>query len=173
MTSLANVEIEPGDARGVRAKARTGPLIALALVLLPLNAGTLLYTAKNAADVRESREALAAVKRSIDGLKLQIDKQDRNIARPDDAAIISQIEKLGKDLSLISERMRSGTLASGGSVILSAPGKEVMRRLEPPPNASSGAAFRHRMRTSRRPVPRAPRSPIGRAMSDPFRRRAS
>ncbi|MQX18128.1 hypothetical protein GHK62_26325 [Sinorhizobium terangae] len=142
---MANVEIEPGKARGVRtAKARTSkaPFIAVALVFLPLNAGTLLYTAKNAADVRESREALAAVKRSIDGLKLQIDKRDRNMGRADDAAIIrQQVEKLGKDLSLISERMRPGSLASGGSVILSAPGKEVMQRLESSPNASSGAMF--------------------------------
>ncbi|THK36188.1 hypothetical protein EHS39_21000 [Ensifer sp. MPMI2T] len=140
---MANVEIEPGDARGVRAaKMRTSnaPFIALALVFLPLNAGTLLYTAKNAADVRESREALAAVKRSIDGLKLQIDKQNRNFGRADVAAPIrQQVERLGKDLSVLSERMRSGSLASGGSVILSAPGKGAMQRLEPPPEAPSGA----------------------------------
>ncbi|MDK1490898.1 hypothetical protein QN219_12590 [Sinorhizobium sp. 7-81] len=141
MTGLANVEIEPGDASGVRvAKARTGnaPFIALALVFLPLNAGTLLYTAKNAADVRESREALAAVKRSIDGLRLQIGKQDRHIDRTDDAAPIrQQVEKLRKDLSLLSERMRSGSLASGGSVILSAPGKGVAR-IDAPPATASG-----------------------------------
>ncbi|NRP72778.1 hypothetical protein ILFOPFJJ_03677 [Ensifer psoraleae] len=144
MTSLANVEIEPGDASGVRAaKARTdnAPFFALALVFLALNAGTLLYTAKNAADVRESREALAAAKRSIDGLRLQIGKQDRNIGRADDPAPIrQQVEKLRKDLSLLSERMRSGSLASGGSVILSAPGKGVAR-LEAPPAAPSGAEF--------------------------------
>ncbi|WEX90776.1 hypothetical protein PZN02_004339 [Sinorhizobium garamanticum] len=146
MTNLANVEIEPGDARAVRAvkaaRASNAPFIALALVFLPLNAGTLLYTAKNAADVRESRETLAAVKRSIDGLKLQIDKQDRNMGRADDAVPIrQQVEKLGKDLSVLSERIRSGSLASGGSVILSAPGKGVMQRLEPTPEASSGAEF--------------------------------
>ncbi|MBB4184380.1 hypothetical protein GGE07_001006 [Sinorhizobium terangae] len=143
MTSLANAEIDPGDARGVRAaKTRTSnaPFIALALVFLPMNAGTLLYTAKNAADVRESREALAAVKRSIDGLKVQIDRQDPNIGGADAAIIRQQVEKLGKDLFVLSERIRSGSLASGGSIILSAPGKGVTQRLEPPPDALSGAA---------------------------------
>jgi hypothetical protein len=145
MNNLANVKIEPGDARGDRApKARThsAPFIALALVFLPLNAGTLLYTAKNAADVRESREALDAVKRSVDGLKLQIDKQDRNIgqiATADDAAVMRrQLDKLGKDLSALDERMRSGFLASGGSVILSAPGKDVTQRIEPSSAAPAG-----------------------------------
>ncbi|MBP1886666.1 hypothetical protein [Sinorhizobium mexicanum] len=143
MTNSANVEIEPGDARGLRAaKARmsNAPFIALALLFLPLNAGTLLYTAKNAADVRESHETLAAVKRSIDSLRLQIDKQDRNIGRADDAAPIrQQVERLVKDLSALSEQMRSGFLAAGGSVILSAPGKGVTQRLDPSQQARSGA----------------------------------
>ncbi|WP_324764827.1 hypothetical protein SO078_28410 (plasmid) [Sinorhizobium meliloti] len=147
MTSLANVEIEPDAARGSRAgrargQTRNGPFIALALVFLPLNAGTLLYTAKNAADVRESREALAAVKTSIDGLKLQIDRQARNIARiaeaDQTAAIRQQVEELGKNISALDDRMHSGFLPSGGSVVLSAPGKDVTQRLKPTSNTRPG-----------------------------------
>ncbi|WP_026617058.1 hypothetical protein [Ensifer aridi] len=146
MTGSVNLEIARNDAignRAAKARTRNGPFIALALIFLPLNAGTLLYTAKNAADVRESREVLAGVRRSIDGLRLQIDRQGRNIgqiATVDDAAALRrQVEKLEKDLSALHERMRSGFLASGGSVTLSAPGKEVMQRFEPSLEAPSGA----------------------------------
>lgn len=142
MVSMADIEIEPdGERRGRKAtepgpaRARFAPFVALALVFLPLNAGILLYTAKNAADVRESREALSAVKRSIDGLKLQIEKQGRHItqgAKADELAIIRQrLESLHKEVA----KMDGGTLfaspTASGSVILSAPGKEVTQRLEP------------------------------------------
>ncbi|WP_027998874.1 hypothetical protein [Sinorhizobium arboris] len=150
MTSLTDVEIEPDAARSslparARGQTRNGPFIALALVFLPLNAGTLLYTAKNAADVRESREALAAVKTSIDGLKLQIDKRARNIARiaeaDETAAIRQQVEELGKIISALDDRMHSGFLAAGGSVILSAPGKDVTQRLKPTSNTGPETDF--------------------------------
>ena len=142
MVGIADIEVEP-DARGERAagesnRARFAPFIALALVFLPLNAGTLLYTAKNAADVRESREALSAVKRSIDGLKLQIDKQARKVAKSDELTAIRQhVERLGKDVSALDGRMQSGLPASGGSLILSAPGKEVKQRLAPSPTTAA------------------------------------
>lgn len=139
MVEMANIEVEP-DARRERksdepVRKRATPFIALALVFLPLNAGTLLYTAKNAADIRDSREALAGVKRSIDGLKLQLEKQSRNIARvaeADELAIVRQrLENLQKAVSELDGGMRSGLPSSGGSVILSAPGKGATQRLEP------------------------------------------
>lgn len=143
MVSIADIEIEP-DGRSERgekesARSRFAPFIALALVFLPLNAGILLYTAKNAADVRESREALAAVKRSMDGLKLQIEKQGRHIAqgaRADELAIIRQrLEGLRKEMAKFDSGMRFASPGSG-SVILSAPGKEITQRLEPSPGAA-------------------------------------
>ncbi|AWI61171.1 hypothetical protein ABIA22_006108 [Sinorhizobium fredii] len=139
MVSMANIEIEP-DARRERTadepiRKRAVPFIALALIFLPLNAGILLYTAKNAADLRESRDVLAGVKRSLDGLKLQLEKQGRNIARgakADELAIVRQrLENLQKAVSGLDDGMRSGLPSSGGSVILSAPGKGATQRLEP------------------------------------------
>ncbi len=116
-------------------RTKSLPLIALVLALFPVNAGVLIYTAKNAADVRESRETLSALKRSIDSLKTQVDKQGRFIARnakAEDLAIIrSHTESLHKTLNEIDDRMRSSFFAppSAGSIILSAPGKEVTQRL--------------------------------------------
>ncbi|WP_052522722.1 hypothetical protein [Ensifer sp. BR816] len=136
---MTNIEVEPDARREQKAdepvRKRAAPFIALALVFLPLNAGILLYTAKNAADVRESREVLAGVKRSIDGLKLQLEKQSRNIARvagADELAIVRQrVENLQKAVLELDDGMRSGLPSSGGSVILSAPGKGATQRLEP------------------------------------------
>ncbi len=140
MVSLANVDVELDGVRRERAaeepaRSRFAPFIALAVVFLPLNAGMLLYTAKNAADVRESREAIAAVKRSIDGLKLQIEKQGRHVvqgAKADELAIIrQQLEGLRKEIAEFDGGVRLSAPASGGSVILSAPGKGVTQRLQP------------------------------------------
>lgn len=140
MVSMANIEVEPDEVRRERkadepARTRFAPFVALALVFLPLNAGILLYTAKNAADVRESREALAAVKRSIDGLKLQLEKQGRHItqgAKADEVAIIRQrLESLHKEVAKIDGGTLFASPAASGSVILSAPGKQVTQRLEP------------------------------------------
>ncbi|WEX81125.1 hypothetical protein PYH38_000491 [Sinorhizobium numidicum] len=118
-------------------RSRSAPLIALAFVFLPLNAGILLYTAKNAADVRESREVLAGVKRSIDGLKLHIEKQTRNIARTEEMAVVRQrLEVLQKDIANLDDRLRTGMLGSGGALVLSAPGKGVTQRLQPSVSAS-------------------------------------
>ncbi|CAN7328527.1 hypothetical protein [Pararhizobium sp. LjRoot238] len=142
MTSIANVDVEsdgprPRSEQTAKEPPRSkgAPFIAMALMLLPLNAGILLYTAKNAADVRESSETLASLKLSIDGLKAQIDKQAHTIAKgakADDMAIIRQhVESLQKDVADLDGRMRSGVFASGGAQILSAPGKEVTQYLEP------------------------------------------
>jgi hypothetical protein len=145
MVSIANIEVEPDGVRRERkadepARARIAPFVALALAFLPLHAGILLYTAKNAADVRESREALAAVKRSLDGLKLQIEKQGRHIAqgaKADELAIIRQrLEGLRNEMAKLDNGMRFASPGSG-SVIMSAPGKEVTRRLEPSPGAAA------------------------------------
>ena len=136
MTSIANVDVEADGSRQrceQTAKepthSKAAPFIAIAFMLLPLNAGILLYTAKNAADVRGSRETLAALKLSIDGLKTQIDKQGYNIAKgakAEEVAIIRQhVESLQKDVANLDGRMRSGLFASGGAQILSAPGKDV------------------------------------------------
>lgn len=145
MTHISNVdiEIEP-DAKLRRnehaakelGRSRNMSIIALALMLLPLNAGILLYTAKNAADVRESRETLSALKRSIDGLKQQISKQAVNIAngaKADDiAAVRKTVEELQKDVADLDNRMSPSIFTtSGGSMIISAPGKEVTQRLAP------------------------------------------
>jgi hypothetical protein len=134
MTSIANVDVESDGPRPreqtakVPPRSKGAPFIAIALMLLPLNAGILLYTAKNAADVRESGEMLAALKLSIDGLKVQIDKQAHNItkgAKADDVAIIRQrVDSLLKEVADLGGRMRTGLFASGGAQILSAPGKE-------------------------------------------------
>lgn len=145
MTHISNVdiEIEP-DAKLRRnehaakelGRSRNMSIIALALMLLPLNAGILLYTAKNAADVRESRETLSALKRSIDGLKQQISKQAVNIAngaKADDiAAVRKTVEDLQQDVADLDDRMSPSIFtSSGGSMIISAPGKEVTQRLAP------------------------------------------
>lgn len=136
MTSIANVDIESDGPRQrceqtakEPARSKAVPFIAIAFMLLPLNAGILLYTAKNAADVRDSRETLATLKLSIDGLKAQIDKQGHHIAtgaKAGEVAIIRQhVESLQKDVANLDGRMRSGLFASGGAQILSAPGKDV------------------------------------------------
>jgi hypothetical protein len=142
MTSIANVDVEP-DGKRLRfeqtakepTRSKGSSSIALALLLLPLNAGILLYTAKNAADVRDSRETLAAVKLSIDALRAQIAKQGDNIAKSakaDELALVrGHMESLQKGLADLDVRMPSGMFASGGAQILSAPGREVMHRLEP------------------------------------------
>lgn len=144
MTHISNVdvEIEPDvelrrREHGAKepSRSRSVPIIALGLMLLPLNAGILLYTAKNAADVRESRETLSALKRSIDGLKQQISKQAVNIAsgaKADDmAAVRKSVEELQKDVADLDGRMGTSMFASSGSMIISAPGKEVTQRLAP------------------------------------------
>jgi len=112
MTHISNVDIEIEPDAELRrrehgakepSRSRSMPIIALGLMLLPLNAGILLYTAKNAADVRESRETLSALKRSIDGLKQQISRQAVNIAsgaKADDmAAVRKSVEELQKDVA--------------------------------------------------------------------------
>lgn len=145
MTHISNidVEIEPDiESRNKERRAeepsrtRSMPIIALALMLLPLNAGILLYTAKNAADVRESRETLSALKRSIDGLKQQISKQAVNIASGAKAdemeAVRKSVEELQRNVADLDGRMTPSMFASdGGSMIISAPGKEVTQRLSP------------------------------------------
>ncbi|MDK1490767.1 hypothetical protein QN219_11915 [Sinorhizobium sp. 7-81] len=145
MTSIPDVDVESDGARQrverpakEPSRSKGASLITLALLLLPLNAGILLYTAKNAAD---SRESLAALKRSIDGLKELVDKQGRHIARSakaEDMAIVRQrLEGLRKQIADFDAGMRSGLVASGGSLIMSAPGKGVTQRLEPSANAFS------------------------------------
>ncbi|KSV72854.1 hypothetical protein N183_25570 [Sinorhizobium sp. Sb3] len=145
MTHISNVDIESEPDAKLRrnehaakelGRSRNMSIIALALMLLPLNAGILLYTAKNAADVRESRETLSALKRSIDGLKQQISKQAVNIAngaKADDiAAVRKTVEDLQKDVADLDDRMSPSIFtSSGGSMIISAPGKEVTQRLAP------------------------------------------
>lgn len=142
MTSIADIEIEPLEVRprpdaaaAPSGRSRAAPLIAMALILLPVNAGILLYTAKNAAELRESREDLATLKQSIDALKQQIDRQGRNIAkdaRSEDISVIRrQTEDLRKEVGALSERMRSGLFSSSGSVTMSAPGKGPTQHFEP------------------------------------------
>ena len=144
MTHISNVdvEIEPDVELRRRehgekepSRSRSMPIIALGLMILPLNAGILLFTAKNAADVRESRETLSALKRSIDGMKQQISKQAVNIAggaKADDmAAVRKSVEELQKDVADLDGRMGTSMFASSGSMIISAPGKEVTQRLAP------------------------------------------
>lgn len=145
MTHISNVDVEiepdvelPRREHGAKepGRSRSVPIIALGLMILPLNAGILLYTAKNAADVRESRETLSALKRSIDGLKQQISKQAVNIAngaKADDiAAVRKTVEDLQNDVADLDDRMSPSIFtSSGGSMIISAPGKEVTQRLAP------------------------------------------
>ncbi|MBB4277092.1 hypothetical protein [Rhizobium mongolense] len=144
MTSIPNLDSEADNAkqRGMRTtgeqrQPRNAPLIAMVVMLLPMSAGILIYTAKNAADVRESRETIVALKRSIDGLKAEVDKQRRNFAgnaKADDVAVIrQQTESLQKTISIMNERMRSGSFASraGGALVLSAPGKEPTQYFAP------------------------------------------
>ncbi|TCU14782.1 hypothetical protein [Rhizobium sullae] len=148
MTSIPNLDAEADDAklRGMRKTReqrhpRNAPLIAMVVMLLPINAGILIYTAKNAADLRESRETIVALKRSIDGLKAQVDKQGRNFAgnaKADEVAVIrQQTESLQKTIFIMNERMRSGSFASraGGALVLSAPGKEPAQYFAPSPAA--------------------------------------
>jgi hypothetical protein len=147
MTNIVNVDVEPDGPRPRSEqtakqppRSKGVPFIAMALMLLPLNAGILLYTAKNAADVRESSETLSALKLSIDGLKAQIDKQAHTMARGEDVAIIRQnVESLRKQVADLDNQMGSSLFASsGGAQILSAPGKDVTQRIAP----SFGAAYR-------------------------------
>lgn len=149
MTNIVNVDVEPDGPRPRSEqtakqppRSKGVPFIAMALMLLPLNAGILLYTAKNAADVRESSETLAALKLSIDGLKAQIDKQAHTMARGEDVAIIRQrVESLRKQVADLDNQMGSSLFASsGGAQILSAPGKDVTQRIAP----SFGAASAYR-----------------------------
>ncbi len=140
--SKVDVEIEPDvelrrREHGAKepSRSRSMPIIALGLMLLPLNTGILLYTAKNAADVRESRETLSALKRSIDGLKQQISKQAVNIAsgaKADDMeAVRKSVEELQENVADLDGRMGPSMFASSGGMIISAPGKEVTQRLSP------------------------------------------
>ena len=123
MTSIANVDVESDGPRQRCEQTAKEPAAFKRRAVhrdgvdaLPLNAGMLLYTAKNAADVRDSRETLATLKLSIDGLKAQIDKQGHNIvkvAKADEVAIIRQhVESLQKDVANLDGRMRSGLFAS-------------------------------------------------------------
>lgn len=141
MTSIDRIEVDPvGDRPAViaaatrRKRTRVAPMIAMALILLPVNVGILLYTAKNAAELEEGRDSLAALRRSIDGLKQQIDKQARSIAkgsRTEDIAVIrKQTEALRDDVMALSGQLRSGFFATGGRVIMSAPGKEPAQHFE-------------------------------------------
>ena len=133
MTSIPSIEVEaerpkPGNLRTVEQRGSKSPLlIGLLLMLLPVNAGVLIYTAKNSADVRESRETIAALKRSIDGLKGQMEKQSRKIddnAKADDVALIRQgMDELQK--AVVNERHNdTDGLRMGSALVLSAPGKE-------------------------------------------------
>ncbi|OWV78610.1 hypothetical protein ATY75_06455 [Rhizobium sp. N122] len=133
MTSIPSIEVEaerpkPGNVRTVEQKGSKSPLlVGLLLMLLPVNAGVLIYTAKNSADVRESRETIAALKRSIDGLRGQMEKQSGKIddnAKADDVAVIrQQMDALQK--AVVNERQNDTTnLRMGSALVLSAPGKE-------------------------------------------------
>ncbi|MBB4480712.1 hypothetical protein [Rhizobium etli] len=136
MTSIPSIEGETGGARPsntrvVEPRASRNPLlVGLLLMLLPVNAGVLIYTAKNSADVRESRESIAALKRSIDGLRGQMEKQSDKIAsnaKADELAFIRQeMENLQKAVLSTSERTRNATSGTsmGSALVLSAPGKE-------------------------------------------------
>jgi hypothetical protein len=148
MTSIPILYAEADGAKqrsmrttGEQRHSRNAPLIAMVVILLPVNAGILIYAAKNAADVRESRETIVALKRSIDGLKAQVDKQGRNFAgnaKADEVAVIrQQTESLQKTIFTMNERMRSGSFASraGGALVLSAPGKEPAQYFAPSPAA--------------------------------------
>jgi hypothetical protein len=133
MTSIPGIEVEadrpkPNNLREIEQRGSKSPLlVGLLLMLLPVNAGVLIYTAKNSADVRESRETIAALKRSIDGLRGQMEKQTRNIAdnaKADEVALI----RLGMDglqKTMMNERRNdTSSLRMGSALVLSAPGKE-------------------------------------------------
>ncbi|MBX5104521.1 hypothetical protein HJB52_22115 [Rhizobium lentis] len=136
MTSIPSIEVEvdvtkPSKTPATEQRGSKNPLlVGLLLMLLPVNAGVLIYTAKNSADVRESRETIAALKRSIDGLRGQMEKQSHNIAdnaKADEVALIRQeMDGLQKAISSMNERMGSDTSVTrmGSALVLSAPGKE-------------------------------------------------
>ncbi|OWW04095.1 hypothetical protein ATY81_17370 [Rhizobium sp. R72] len=136
-TEVDHTKAHPMRLAGEQTRSRNAPFIALVLLLLPINAGILIYTAKNSADVRESREAIDALKRSIDGLKVQVDRQVGK-ARADEAAIIREnMESLQKTISALDERMRSSqmNMRVGAGLVLSAPGKEPTQYFAPSPPA--------------------------------------
>ncbi|MBX5168348.1 hypothetical protein HJB84_00515 [Rhizobium sp. NZLR1b] len=136
MTSIPNIDGEVGGARPsnmrvIEQRGSKSPLlVGLVLMLLPMSAGVLIYTAKNSADVRESRETIAALKRSIDGLRGQMEKQSGNIAsnaKADELAVIRQeMDSLQKAILSMNERMGNVTSGTrmGSALVLSAPGKE-------------------------------------------------
>lgn len=136
MTGIPNIDVEadrakPSHMRTPEPRGSRNPLlVGLILMLLPVNAGVLIYTAKNSADVRESRETMAALKRSIDGLRGQMEKQSGNIAdnaKADEVALIRQeIDSLQKSILSINEGMRNDMSGArmGSALVLSAPGKE-------------------------------------------------
>lgn len=143
MASIPNLDTDVDHAMpramrtaGEQTRSKNAPLIAMVLLLLPLNAGVLIYTAKNSADVRESRETIEALKRSIDGLKVQVDKQAGKAN--EEAAIARQnMESLQRTISALDERMRSSAIHSrvGAGLVLSAPGKEPPQFFAPSPAA--------------------------------------
>ncbi|MBX5156637.1 hypothetical protein HJB89_05765 [Rhizobium sp. NZLR8] len=144
MTSIPSIEGEadrptPGNLRTVEKKGSKSPLlVGLLLMLLPVNAGVLIYTAKNSADVRESRETIAALKRSVDGLRGQMEKQSGKIddnAKADDVALIR--EEMGSlRKAMTSEQHNDTSFARMGSaLVLSAPGKEPAQFFAPSPRA--------------------------------------
>ena len=65
MTSIPGIEVEadrakPSNLRVIEQRgSKSSLLVGLLLMLLPVNAGVLIYTAKNSADVRESRGTIA------------------------------------------------------------------------------------------------------------------
>ncbi|ASS53710.1 hypothetical protein ACU8NH_06040 [Rhizobium leguminosarum] len=133
MTSIPGIEVEadrakPSNLRVIEQRgSKSSLLVGLLLMLLPVNAGVLIYTAKNSADVRESRETIAALKRSIDGLRGQMEKQSGNIAdnaKADEVALIRQgMDELQK--TMMNERRNDTSgLRMGSALVLSAPGKE-------------------------------------------------
>ncbi|MBB3135599.1 hypothetical protein FHS26_003345 [Rhizobium pisi] len=144
MTSIPNIEVEadrakPSNLRTIEQRGSKSPLlVGLLLMLLPVNAGVLIYTAKNSADVRESRETIGALKRSIDGLRGQLEKQSHNIAdnaKADDVALVRQeVDSLQKAVLSMNERMSNDTSGArmGSALVLSAPGKEPVQFFAPP-----------------------------------------
>ncbi|MBB2708920.1 hypothetical protein N2597_23565 (plasmid) [Rhizobium sophoriradicis] len=136
MTSIPSIDGEvsgarPGNTRAIEPRASRSPVVVgLLLMLLPVNAGVLIYTAKNSADVRESRESIAALKRSIDGLRGQMEKQSDKIAsnaKADELALIRQdMQNLQRAILSTNERMRNDISGArmGSALVLSAPGKE-------------------------------------------------
>ncbi|WP_431324543.1 hypothetical protein [Rhizobium sp. YTU87027] len=147
MTSIPDLDVDmdgskPHPVRTIEQKRpKNALLIGLLLMLLPVNAGVLIYTAKNSADVRESRETITALKRSIDGLRAQMEKQSRNIAgnaKADDVANIRQeMDNLQKTILAMNERMRSAASGTrmGSALVLSAPGKEPSQFFAPSASA--------------------------------------